>query len=301
MTIGNVFKQSKDVSPEELQARAVIVSLAQQMGVGQRAGMLCPACEGGKSKERSLSLGVEQSGEIRFYCHRSACGFQGRAYTTPGMAPAQTQTPPISHVRPLDADLFALGEKDIEYFESRFHIPGDIASENIRRTGQRYAVAIRSPRGAIRGWITRRPWGGSPADTESARADSGYASKALTFMETDDPVLSWYGDRITSPRVLLVEDPISAMRALSFFEDNNYPLYRVCALMGTGVNASKIAEIQREAGIGDVHIALDADATGQAFAMARKYGQAFKACRVVVLSKDIKDMADDELSALPLN
>jgi DNA primase len=73
---------------------------------------------------------------------------------------------------------------------------------------------------------------------------------------------------------------------------------RAVAILGTGVNAEKIAEIQKKST--HVLIALDADATGQAFAMARKWGNAFDTCRVIVLSKDIKDSSDEELATLPL-
>jgi hypothetical protein len=65
------------------------------------------------------------------------------------------------------------------------------------------------------------------------------------------------------------------------------------------LNAAKVAEIQK-AKAPAVWIALDADATGQAFAMARKWGAAFNYCRVCVLPKDIKDMTDEELASLPL-
>jgi DNA primase len=72
------------------------------------------------------------------------------------------------------------------------------------------------------------------------------------------------------------------------------------ALLGTGLNADKVREIQQVAQHLPVYIALDADATSQAFVLARKWGSAFMSCRVVVLDKDIKDMSDDEIKALPL-
>jgi hypothetical protein len=124
-------------------------------------------------------------------------------------------------------------------------------------------------------------------------------------MEVDGPVMSWYhvegnaedGDR----GVYVVEDQISAMRLIEYFEQQ-WPGHdaSAVALLGTGLNASKVAEIQRVARDRPVHIALDADATGHAFAMARKWGQAFARCRVVVLSKDIKDSTDKELTELAL-
>jgi orotidine-5'-phosphate decarboxylase len=47
-------------------------------------------------------------------------------------------------------------------------------------------------------------------------------------------------------------------------------------------------------------IALDADATGNAFALARKWGRAFDSCKVLVLKQDIKDMPLSDLTSLNL-
>jgi DNA primase len=98
-------------------------------------------------------------------------------------------------------------------------------------------------------------------------------------MDDESPVLSWYGCNAGS--VVLVEDQISAIRV------NQDTGHTACALLGTGLNEEKVAEIQRY--FRHVLLALDADATGQAFSMARKWGQAFESFRVVILDRDIKD------------
>jgi len=213
----------------------------------------------------------------------------------------------VSHLNPLTADLHPLSERELAYFEKRYSISPDCAKREIRRTTARYALRIVGPSGRERGWITRRPYSDSPADTTANRDDSQYAQKALTFMEKDEPVLSWYspqeniedGDR----GIYLVEDQLSAMRLVEYFA-REFPGHNMAAvaLLGSGINAGKVAEIQQQdlEHNRTVHIALDKDATGAAFAMARKWGQAFTSCRVIVLEKDIKDCSDDELSRLPL-
>jgi hypothetical protein len=126
-------------------------------------------------------------------------------------------------------------------------------------------------------------------------------------MEKDEPVLSWYhpsGNIEEYDRgIYLVEDQLSAMRLIEYFE-TQWPGHNASAvaLLGSGINASKVGEIQRADRDHNrtVHIALDKDATGAAFAMARKWGQAFTECHVLVLDKDIKDMSDDEVGELPL-
>ena len=41
------------------------------------SGQLCPRCEGGSSKEKSLSV-AKKEGSLLWICHRSSCKFQGR-------------------------------------------------------------------------------------------------------------------------------------------------------------------------------------------------------------------------------
>ena len=120
-------------------------------------------------------------------------------------------------------------------------------------------------------------------------------------------MLSWYepnGPVEEYERgIYVVEDQLSAMRLVEYFE-TQLPGHNcsAVALLGTGINAAKVGEIQRQDVDArcTVHIALDKDATGAAFAMARKWGQAFTECRVIVLEKDIKDMTDEEVEELPL-
>jgi hypothetical protein len=286
----NVFKQSRATPPAVLAVHQAIVTLAGRIGVGQHGAELCPECEGGAKHERSLSLLVEAGGQIKYHCHRAGCGVSGTVYSRPDLIPAvgegtTTKTGP----KPLTADLHMLSEREVEWFKTRFNL-SEGAITSIRRTAHRYALPIYAPDSSIRGWLTRRPWEGSPADTEEARRDSSYQFKTLTYMENLDPVMSWYGVEDGNDTIL-VEDSISALRLAGRDQ-------RSVSILGTGVNAGKIAELQRNTT--RIAIALDADATGQAFAMARKWHCAFDNCRVIVLSKDIKDCSDDELAKLPL-
>lgn len=284
----NVFKPRVQNVTFDSVVRQALVDLASRVGVGQYGALQCPECEGGSKHERSLSLNVAPNGEIKYHCHRAGCGLSGTVYSRPDRIPlAGEGVTAKSGPKPLTADLHMLSDREVAWFKTRFYL-SDTAITSIRRTANRYALPIYAPNGSIRGWLTRRPWEGSPADTEEARKDSSYEFKALTYMENLDPVQSWYReDRLYT---ILVEDPISAMRLAAEGR-------RAVSILGTGVNAGKIAELQRNTK--HVVIALDADATGQAFAMARKWGQAFDSTRVIVLSKDIKDCTPEELGELP--
>lgn len=289
----NVFK-TKPRATFATVIHQALVDLAGRIGVGQHGAELCPECEGGAKHERSLSVNVAAGGEIKYHCHRASCGLSGTVYSRPDRIPAVGEgTTAKSGPKPLTADLHMLSDREVAWFKTRFYL-SDTAITSIRRTAHRYALPIYAPSGSIRGWMTRRPWEGSPADTEEARKDSSYEFKSLTYMENLDPVQSWYGlkEAVPTSPTYLVEDSISAMRLAE-----SDPARRTVAILGTGVNAGKIAELQRNTF--SLVIALDADATGQAFAMARKWGQAFDSTRVIVLSKDIKDCTPEELGELP--
>jgi hypothetical protein len=304
-TMDNVFKRDTSQRQAALPVHQAIVTLAGRIGVGQHGAELCPECEGGAKHERSLSVLVEAGGQIKYHCHRAGCGLSGTVYSRPDLIPAVGEgTTAKTGPKPLTADLHMLSEREVEWFKNRFNLSHD-AVTSIRRTAHRYALPIYAPDSSIRGWLTRRPWEGSPADTEEARRDSAYQFKTLTYMENLDPVMSWYSwyynpNDVEMERIIfLVEDPISAMRLVNYWDTeqvhgNNFAV----SILGTGVNAGKIAELQRNSS--RLVIMLDADATGQAFYMARKWGQAFDYTRVVVLSKDIKDCSDDDLAKLPL-
>jgi len=270
-----------------------VADMAEQLGAGQYAARLCPACEGGATRERSMSLDIAANGIVKFYCHRASCDFKGSIYAGAPIgpsAPQQTAAPQRGN-RPLTDALYSLTAEDLVWFKQRFGF--EVSTDLVKRTETRYALPILSPLGVTRGYITRRPWAGSPLDTAASRQDSQYAMKALTYLESDEPVQSWYG-AVQGDKLVLVEDQISAMR-LAY----ERPQYTTCAILGTGINAQKVFEMQQQDFPGVV-IALDADATGQAFALARKWGPAFESCRVLVLPCDIKDMTKEQLDALPV-
>ena len=178
-----------------------------------------------------------------------------------------------------------LRDNEREAISRKFHLSERNTLCNIMSNDSRYAVPVLNPKGQRRGIILRLPWTG----TWFEGYDNGDVGvKSLTFKEEPGPMLSWYNpeDKFLNSCVL-VEDQISAMRVA---QDT---AYTGVALMGTGLNEDKVAEIQRNTG--HVRIALDKDATGQAFDHARKWGMAFYSCQVVVLHKDIKDMTKEEL------
>lgn len=247
-----------------------IEHLAAQLGAGQHTGVKCPAC-GDKSPDRALSILVDPP-SIKAVCHRASCGFKYSNYQARWESIGAVVRP--DRVRPYTGELRSLDESDYVWFMERFHLPRK-AIGDVRKSDTRYFLPIVAPEGTRRGWGSRRPWEGSPL---WVRGDP--SPKFLVYMDNDEPVQSWNGESYRKTRVI-VEDQISALRVTW---DTGLPSV---SIIGTGVNEEKVAELQRHTK--HLLIALDADATGQSFSIARKWGQAFESCRVIILTRDIKD------------
>lgn len=83
----------------------------------------------------------------------------------------------------------------------------------------------------------------------------------------------------------MVEDQFSAMR---LWQEG----LSAVALLGTHINHERAVEISSVSS--DVFLALDKDATAKSIGYAAQFRYAFNA-KVVALSKDIKDMGQEEL------
>ena len=242
------------------------------MPPGQYNGLMCMHCT---APELGLSVRID-GGHIYWNCHRASCGDVGRMplgifstrfkmenYDTPREFPHPGYTGPC----------FPLTEEDTQFFNERYEI--DPTRHGFKRGEGVYLFPITDPRGAIRGWVTRYLQK-SPVD------DGTYQGpKTRTFSaKAGEQCISFYVNRYT-PKcpLVVVEDSISAAKC---YEAG----VRACALLGTGLNAERVRELQQ---FKKIILALDADATGLAFAHARKWGAAFESCKVQVLQKDLKD------------
>lgn len=241
----------------------------------------CTACNGGQSGEVTMHVNKAKDGNIYWKCYRNSCGEQGRTFSAAGATAGgelDDRKP-----RPFTAPIYPLQDLQVDYFKLHYDIehPDAYTSDDPNRV----LLPIRQYDGRIRGYNYRRWWHISSQEDASPKT-------LAYFNQVDDPLLAWYHplrcDR--QARVIIVEDMLSAMRYAEHLEGV------AVALLGTGVNEGKIAEIQRHTA--SITIALDKDATGQAFAMARKWGQAFLSCRVLILDEDIKDMPLDKLKSL---
>jgi hypothetical protein len=200
-----------------------------------------------------------------------------------------------SCLRPYRGPSAELSDEDLRYFKGKYQIPTVWAYSCIRRgNGGRYLLPIFSPRGECRGHVSRIPWPDAPLKCTER------LPKADTFRSAWGPVQSHYRSfpsRHAANIIVLVEDQLSAIKLAAHGYDSVALLGKPVSLVGTYGGADRVAEIAKRARTADeVLVALDSDATDDAFKFARKWGAAFKRCRVAILSSDLKDTPADDFA-----
>lgn len=276
------------------QIRREIELEAVGLDIGESIGDLeCPFCGGGRSGERKFSITRIDTG-LLFNCYRASCpdgrGFiatRGDLLHGPKPATASKWKGPYrGQFRPLKG-------KDREYFAERFDLRNPYLGFIGVNELDQYVLEVKTMDGYVRGYVVRRGcWSGNPACPRSA-ATEGPKSRAYTSND-GDVLLSWHSPDVNDAhwtgRVIVVEDQISAAKVAQAG-------YTGVALTGSYLGEEKVIELARAKPTRLV-IALDADATGEAFKAARKWGLAFPAIQVLPLQQDIKDMKHTDVEEL---
>lgn len=249
------------------------------LSVGDSHRIVCPACGGGSTNERSFSV-TRTPDSFVYICFRGKCGIKGRIPVKPGLDEGEIVPEP----RPIiytPLDLIPMPESSVleicglPYLRPLRH---EVYYEMAPEEG-RLAWTIFAPDGTIRGYVRRA-------------YDKRLPKAKLWFYPEMEPIgLSWHpaqGGRtyLYRGRWVLVEDIPSAIRL------SDAGVYAI-ALLGLNVSSEKIGEIINHA----EHIcwALDADATQQAHDLCGKWTMFFDSSIIRPLKKDIKDMTEQEL------
>lgn len=259
---------------------------------------LCPLCEGGSSRERSLSLTVADDGvSWAAFCHRASCKFFSRG-GRPG-APAELPRPAFEE-RPYRGDTQAIGAETHPYWMGKLRrAMGPNWPRRAEQAGFLQAAddprellfPLRTVFGSRRGYISRR-W--NEDGTRTVR----------TWRERPGPVYSVYDGSLfqretaAPAEVWLVEDHLSAARLA-------IDVYRPAATAGVALCGTHVlGELVRELRplwlrAERVYVALDPDAATQGIETAlwlrNEYGlDAWP----VLLPADIKDLSAAEYGRL---
>lgn len=248
-------------------------------GVGL-SGQLCPECEGGVSKEYSMS--VSRDGDLlKWMCHRNSCTFRGTVSLLLTNPTSNSNILP-SPKRKLRFTSSPLPEEALTFLNNRYRITPDLANRfGLEFTNDlctspdgRVVIPIQSRDLARRGYVLRA-------------INSTEQRKAINVLDGSDSGLCWF-THPGSSAVLLVEDAYSAIRASRYINS--------CALLGTNLSSDGIEELL-SSGLSKFYLGLDKDAFNKTIDTVYRYKSRID-LKGVPLSKDIKDMTEEELLIL---
>lgn len=249
--------------------RAIIAEMGEHLEPGTTIREMCPRCDGGSSSEKSLSLTKSEDGYILWQCWRASCDLAPGNTGAVGEAITRVQKPKR---RVFTGDTEVLSAAHLERIEELWGITDPEYWWWTPQHMGRVAMSIRSPKYLHRGWVLRDIYARS-------------AVKALTYVNENEEGISWYRSHLSAPTVV-VEDIPSACRAAEYVN--------AIALCGTGVGLTRAEEIQKYATL-PIVIALDQDATAEAFLIARKWALLWGDVKVLPLQQDIKNMKESDL------
>ena len=240
-------------------------------------GELCPACVGGPTGERTLSVTCRE-GRLLWICYRASCGFKG-ATGTSGSQVQGTKTESGSTRgaagRWIARESESLDPSRREVLLGRYQIGGEaISKHSLGQYEGRVVLPVHSAQGEPLGCTLRSLEGAFP--------------KSISHVEQG--VIAWYTNR-TTRTLIIVEDQLSAIRASDYVNS--------VALLGTNLNQERATEI-REAGLRPAYLALDKDAWELSVRYAKQY-RTYLGLQLLRLDKDIKDMTDEEAGDLLSN
>jgi hypothetical protein len=242
------------------------------------SGQLCPACEGGSSRERTMSVTAKE-GMILFHCHRATCPFSGVVLSN-GARRANGELPkerryPLIKGQPVEQSLIRLlsakyGVKDfvLEYASLRWTGEGD------GPYSKRVAFPIFDPDGNERG-VSYRSY------------IQGVQPKAIVELKSADAIKAcWYKMMRKSDSLVIVEDQMSALKLA--------PHTHTVALLGTHVSQQLVDEIVN-GNYDRVRISLDQDAVYEAVKLQLRMRHRVPGILVASIQKDIKDFTAEEV------
>jgi hypothetical protein len=240
-----------------------IILIGEELSEGQSVRVVCPACLGGTSEEKSLS--ITKNDGVVWQCFRSKCGVKG---ATNGVSFSKGDKPVAKAT--WEGTTHDLPNKVAERILSMWGISEPPNWYWTTDFGGRVAMSIRSPTDAHRGWVLRSL---NPGGT-----------KALTYGEGP----SWYLRHKDKP-TWLVEDIPSAVRTAKYTNS--------VALLGTAISTDTALELATHVPNGIV-LALDQDATRLAFQLYNRYRGLWKQTQIQPLKQDLKDMNEADLKEL---
>lgn len=261
-------------------------------GVGMSDGEqtrdeLCPACVGGKTREKAFSL-HRRGPTIYFKCFRASCGINGRVEVYGSLVEPAEKASVVDQRRPFTSKLYSLDPDHLKFLCNKYSLFHDelntLGVRSVPEDG-RIAFEVRGPTPRI---TPRRGW-----NIRSFNPQLGYPKWDAYREAWEEPWMAWYERQFVmeDAPVIVVEDQISALKASRMAIG--------CALLGTSLDIDKVVEIGKKAGNRKVFLALDKDATANAIDFVAEFkfftNNHFQ---TIPLDRDIKDMSQTDLLKL---
>lgn len=252
----------------------LFANLPEQLRLDIEAGgerCLCPRCDGGQSRERSLSVRQDGIGVLKLKCFRASCGWYGISVTDPNAKLQRKNIKPPSVYRDPTIPLQGV---PLQLLRSAYGLSKQAMFHHgwrLAEAGHALVMPILDPNGMELGHVTRT------FDTPK---------RVYTFKASARPWLDWWlGEVDRYAPIVIVEDCLSACRLYG----NGY---NAVALLGTGLTVDQAKQIRDVAKGRRVYLALDRDAFEKAIHMTHRHAHVLKMLPVC-LDEDVKNVAYD--------
>ena len=249
--------------------------IAISLPVGDSLTVDCPAC----GKRDKLSV-TRKDGGILFHCYSASCGVAGRVGASGAYNPDVPRKPSFEP-RYFDQETIRIPPVINESLKRKYDIDLRHMGTKLTVDKTRLVMPVNTPQEYCRGYVTKQ-----------IEKNDRYP-KSVNYKEVDGPWLAWYTPNCKPMGLVIVEDQLSAMKLTAM--DNGY--WDAVALLGTSINDHEAMEIHAQ-GYSEVIVALDADATDNAYRLQEKYGLLWDNCHVQELERDIKDMSFAEIEGM---
>jgi len=248
------------------------------LGAEESKYIICPACGGGPEKKRNFSLTRAYDG-ILYHCFRDSCGVEGFLSSTRQLYQKKKRKK-LFEPKYLERPLKVLPETITNWLVNTYHLDRGVLEDHYWKhdyLANRLAIPIYDVAARRVAWSCK-----------SLYKDN--TPKSIEYWENKSPKLNIPLRSLRAPKTVLVEDSISSLRLLPFVSS--------IALLGTHMDYSTAFLLSKIAP--RIVVALDADTwekkevpTG--IQLRNKFHLMFESFEVLRITKDPKDMDDDEL------
>jgi len=241
---------------------------------GSTTTVYCPFCDNEKPYAPSLSLTRNEDGLV-YNCYRAVCSGRGFIGSMPYERLDKAPVKPTTN--PFTGETKGLTSQVYDALWNNYRIRPQEAAP-FRLSGGRLIMPMVRHDGGV--------WG----KNSKAWYNPTSGKKSINYISVPyEAGVHWATPNRNCETAILVEDILSATRVRQ-----DTPWHSV-ALLGTKFNDNTVKSLMQK-GIKHVVVALDPDALSKAVWIVNKYRVFFNTFKVLSLSKDPKDLSEEEFN-----